>query len=388
MIAAKPFEASDLLPYWTPGDGFFFEHRGRALAGVGAARAVRIAAGDELVARAARQARQTLDETGGFVVGALPFGEDAPATLVVPQTTLVRAGGSTRRFDAGAAEPLTAYPVAEHPREPLRLTPIPEPSAFVAAVDKARTRIRAGELDKVVLARMLIAQATHEFDRRALLARLRALEPDAFAFAVYGFIGASPELLVARRGAVVTACPLAGTARRSIDPDADAAAAHLLTTSAKDRHEHAIVADHVRAVLEPLCENLRFDAEPRPVATARLWHLATAFTGTLRDPSLGSLDLAALLHPTPAVCGTPAARAREAIAELEEIDRALYAGMVGWQDANGDGEWAVVLRCAEVAGRIALMFAGAGIVADSDPQSELAETDAKLAAMLDALGYA
>jgi isochorismate synthase len=129
------------------------------------------------------------------------------------------------------------------------------------------------------------------------------------------------------------------------------------------------------------------EPEPHTVATSKVWHLATNIAGRLREP-IDALSLAALLHPTPAVCGTPREAARTAIKELEQIERALYAGAVGWVDARGDGEWAVALRCAEMQGRIALLFAGAGIVADSDPEAELAETDAKFRSMLEALGYA
>jgi len=143
----------------------------------------------------------------------------------------------------------------------------------------------------------------------------------------------------------------------------------------------------VRAALEPWCERIDVPSEPGLLHTSTLWHLATEVTGALRTPVPSALELAAQLHPTPAVAGTPRDAAMRAIADLEAIDRTLYAGTVGWMDARGDGEWAVALRCAEVQGSLALVFAGAGIVAASEPEAELAETDAKMRAMLDALGY-
>ncbi|MGH2726117.1 MAG: isochorismate synthase, partial [Actinomycetota bacterium] len=202
-----------------------------------------------------------------------------------------------------------------------------------------------------------------------------------------GLVGASPELLVARSGPQVRASAVAGTLPRA-GPAADARAAARLLGSAKEQAEHAVVVDAVRAALKGICDPLHVAAEPSVLWMRTVLHLATDVRGVLRRPDLGALDLAARLHPTPAVCGAPTDVALGLIRELEPIDRALYAGMVGWTDARGDGQWAVALRCAEVQGRIALLFAGAGIVAASDPEAELVETDAKLSSMLDALGCA
>ena len=306
---------------------------------------------------------------------------------MIPRVAFVRADGETWRVVVGDELEVEPAAVPTLPRGSLRVTAVPDPNAYVAAVAEARRRIRAGSLEKVVLARMLIAQSEHEFDRRALLARLRAAEPGAFTFAAGGFIGASPELLVARAGDTMRARPLAGTIARRSDPAADDAAARSLMASEKDRAEHRLVVDAVRAALQPVTTSLTIDETPHTLATSKVWHLATDVVGTVRD-ELDALSLASLLHPTPAVCGTPRAAARAAIKELEQIERALYAGAVGWMDARGDGEWAVALRCAEMQGRIALLFAGAGIVADSDPEAELAETGAKFRSMLEALGYA
>ncbi|MGZ4142777.1 MAG: isochorismate synthase [Actinomycetota bacterium] len=384
----------DLLRHFVPDDGVFFEHPGRAFVTIGAAQTIGIPAGAGLVARAAKAAREALGRIHGagpippFVVGALPFGEATPATLTIPRVAFVRGeDGATWRVTVGSEADVSDADVPSLSKATLKVSAVPDPSAYVAAVAAARARIRAGELEKVVLARLLIAQSDHEFDRRALLARLRANEPDAYTFAAGGFIGASPELLVARTGDRVRARPLAGTAARGRDTASDDAAGRALLASAKDRGEHALVVDAVRAALEPVCARLDMDPAPGLLATSKVWHLATELRGTLAE-RLDALSLAARLHPTPAVCGTPRDAARAAITELEQIERTLYAGLVGWTDATGDGEWAVVLRCAEMQGRIALLFAGAGVVADSDPEAELAETDAKFRSMLEALGYA
>ena len=383
----------DLLQWFTPDDGVFFEHPSRALVTVGAAHTISVPGGPELVARAARAARDALARVRSdngpapLVAGALPFDESTPATLVIPRVAFVRANGETWRIVVGEDRDVLAELVPTLPRGSLRVTSVPDPNAYVASVAEARRRIRSAALQKVVLARMLIAQSDHEFDRRALLSRLRAAEPDAFTFAAAGFIGASPELLVARDGDTVRARPLAGTIARRSDPDADEEAARSLVASEKDRAEHRLVVDAVREALQPVTTSLEIDATPHTLATSKVWHLATDVAGKTRD-RLDALSLVSLLHPTPAVCGTPREAARAAIKELEQIERALYAGAVGWMDARGDGEWAVALRCAEMQGRIALLFAGAGIVADSDPEAELVETDAKFRSMLEALGYA
>jgi isochorismate synthase len=388
---SRRIDNADLLRSYVPGDGFLFEHGAEGVVGIGAAVTITVPASEdqaEVAASRAREALATIERDDGpapMVVGALPFDGTSQTTLVIPRTTLLRRDGETWRIDVGEPQELIEFedPPART-REQLRITAVPEPAAYVEAVEKAKTMIAGGSLQKVVLARMLVAQATHVIDRRALVARMRAREPGAYVFGAQGFLGASPELLVERRGSMVRSRPLAGTIARGSDDDANAAA---LLASAKDQHEHRIVVEAVRAGMAPVCDTLEV-AGPHIHSTSKLHHLATTFTGSLRAPARDAMDIAALLHPTPAVCGTPTAQARAAIGELERIDRALYAGIVGWMDAQGDGVWAVALRCAEVAGRIALVFAGAGIVADSDAASELAETDAKFRAMLEALGYA
>jgi isochorismate synthase len=200
-------------------------------------------------------------------------------------------------------------------------------------------------------------------------------------------VGASPELLVARDGDRVTCRPFAGSAPRAADPDRDAAAGAALAASAKDRHEHQLVIDFMADALRPLCSELIIAPAPELSRTTALWHLSTPISGRIRDKSTTAIDLALALHPTPAVGGVPTKAASELIEELEG-DRGFYAGAVGWCDARGDGRWVVSLRCAQLAAdrRSALAHAGGGIVAESDPDDEVAETTTKFVTILTALG--
>jgi menaquinone-specific isochorismate synthase len=242
-------------------------------------------------------------------------------------------------------------------------------------------------LAKVVLAREVVVEAGTPFDRRRVLDHLRTTHPSSFIYAAGGFVGASPELLVRRRGGRVVSRPMAGTAPRGITSADDDRLAAALAASAKEAEEHALVVEAVRAALEPVCREVMAGAGPELVRLSTLTHLATTVAGHLAEPAPPALALAGLLHPTPAVGGIPRADALAAIAELEGFDRGLYAGPVGWVDSRGDGDWAVALRCADLAGSRARLVAGAGIVADSDPDAEWAETEAKLGPMLGALAH-
>jgi menaquinone-specific isochorismate synthase len=245
--------------------------------------------------------------------------------------------------------------------------------------------MRTGRLDKVVLARELIVEADDDIDPLVVLERLRAGYPGAMVYAVDGFVGATPELLVSRHGDLVRSHPHAGTTRRTGDPTTDARLAAALLASVKDRAEHRIAIDAVLDTLLPFCSYVDSEPEPSIVTLANVQHLATLVEGRLSSPPASVLALVAALHPTPAVCGSPTDEALVLIDELEGFDRGRYAGAVGWVDARGDGRFGVAIRCAEIDGRRARLFAGNGIVADSDPQVELAETRAKLQAMLGAI---
>ncbi|MFI6323207.1 isochorismate synthase [Nonomuraea sp. NPDC050556] len=264
------------------------------------------------------------------------------------------------------------------------------PEDYRKAVEVARDRIRAGDLRKVVLARSLRMTSARPMSSLEVLTHLGGRGRYVFAVPLPGerlLIGASPELLVQRRGLRVNANPLAGSVPRSPDPIEDRALAAQLLESSKDLHEHRVVVEAVAAALRPYCRDLHVPP-PEVVATSTVWHLSTPISGELRDPAPSALELAGALHPTPAVCGSPTDTAAALITELEEAERGFYAGLVGWQNSTGDGTWALTLRCAELLDRRQLrLWAGAGIVADSDPDTELAETSAKFATLLQALGY-
>jgi menaquinone-specific isochorismate synthase len=252
--------------------------------------------------------------------------------------------------------------------------------AWLDAVDRAVRRIRAGDVEKVVLARDRLVYSDEPFDLGALVTRLRERFPDCYTFRVAGLVGASPELLIRRSGDRLGSLVLAGTARRGAGDADDQRIGDDLLASAKDLAEHRPAVASVRATLEPLTARLDVEDTPHLLRLANVQHLATSVTGTLLSP-VDALALAERLHPTAAVGGTPTARALELIAELETIDRGRYAGPVGWVDAAGDGELAIALRCAQIDGARGRLFAGAGIVGDSLPESELEETRLKLRAM-------
>ena len=237
----------------------------------------------------------------------------------------------------------------------------------------------------LVLARELVVTSDRPIDPRVVLRRLRAGYPRCYVSFVDGFGCASPELLVSRHGDVVRAHPMAGTAPRLGDPAADARLAASLLANPNYRNEHQLTIDMVHETLLGWCSFLDAEPEPSVVAIANVQHLATLVEGRLSRPEPSVLELVTALHPTPAVGGDPTAVALDLQRELEALDRRRYAGPVGWVDADGNGEWAVGIRAAEFAGDTVRVYAGNGIVADSDPGTELAETQAKFAAMLGAL---
>jgi menaquinone-specific isochorismate synthase len=260
-------------------------------------------------------------------------------------------------------------------------------SEWQAAVDSAVARINAGELDKVVLARDIVAQLDEPIHIGALLIRLNESFPECWTFCVDGLVGATPELLIRRDGEHVTSRVLAGTMRRSRDTDRDGQLAAELLDSDKDQEEHVYAVESVAAALATHCTDLNVPERPFILRLANVQHLATDVTGELVDAA-PALALAASLHPTAAVCGTPTERATHVIKELEGMDRGRYSAPVGWLAANGNGEFGIALRCAlvETDDRKTLrLFAGCGIVAGSTGESEVAESQAKFAAMKSAL---
>lgn len=331
---------------------------------------------------AARVTKLLTDSDAPLAVGALPFDSDKPH--------IVLAGA------AGWSPRLRRPPVWERQVvAPVRVEPVPAPEVYRDAVGSAVSALRAGELRKVVLARALQLTFGEPVDIGRLLASLVADNTAGYTYAVdlphqraggRTLVGASPELLLSRTGTRVLANPIAGTIARDADPARDAANAEALRSSAKDLDEHLLVVDAVVDALRPFCRRLAVAGAPELVSTPAVWHLSTRVIGELHDPGVSSLRLACALHPTPAVCGTPTDLARETIAELEPFERGFYGGAVGWCDADGDGEWVVAIRCAEVRERTMRLFSGAGIMPASDPELELAETTAKFRTLLHAMG--
>ncbi|MFP2906626.1 isochorismate synthase DhbC [Pyxidicoccus sp. 3LFB2] len=386
--------AAQLLESYEAGSSFFFASPRRTLLAQGAFATVPHTLGEDALERLPQRVRAVLDDARQadhdipVVVGAVPFDGSAPAQLVVPMT-IQRAGPLV--FDTGVTvhRPLGASYTVQ---------PVPEPAAYLHGVERALTLMQSGPLQKVVLSRSLHLSATTPIDLRQLLRNLAWRNPSGYTFAVdlppatdgatgrRTLIGASPELLVSRSGFQVLANPLAGSAARSVDPLEDQERARALMASPKDLHEHAVVIDAVAEALRPYCKTLDVPKGPSLVSTATMWHLSSRITGELLDPSISSLTLAAALHPTPAVCGYPTRLAHEAIGSIEPFERGYYTGAVGWCDASGDGQWAVTIRCAEADERTLRLFAGAGIVVGSKPESELAETEAKFRTMLQAMG--
>lgn len=344
-----------------------------------------------------------LHGTGLVAFGALSFDPRSRSSsrLIVPQTIVGRRDGRAwitriRSRIADLAEPpLRAIPYGPYWSATLGPGAL-DPEGYQAAVRAGLDAIEAGEVGKVVLARDLIGTVPAGADLRRLVRALANGYPDTWTFAVDGLIGASPETLVTVSGGAVTARVLAGTFPRGADADGDAEASAALEHSDKDLDEHRYAVRSVLDALTPHTRSLRADDQPFPLELPNLWHLATDVAGELQDHA-SALDLVASLHPTAAVAGTPTDAAIEVIRRLEPFDRGRYAGPVGWVDANGDGEWAIALRCAQIGvepmrGHAdysdtipVVAHAGAGIVAGSDPETELLETRVKFRPIVDAL---
>ncbi len=333
--------------------------------------------------------------TGLVCFGSFPFADDSAesARLVVPRTVVGRRDGRSWLTTVGVDPQLTIL-------EPPVVAPAPEPPGLVAfadgavspadyahAVTEAVSRINAGGLDKVVLARDLLATAAEPIDPRWLLRRLAERYANTWVFSVAGLVGATPELLVRRDQGLITSRVLAGTIRRTGDDAHDLALAASLARSSKDLEEHEYAVRSVADALAPHCSSMNVPEAPFVLHLPNVMHLATDVVAVSSDDAT-SLALAAALHPSAAVGGTPTAEALRLIADLEQMDRGRYAGPVGWMDARGDGAWGIALRSGALdptdPTQIRL-YAGCGIVAGSDPESEVAESNAKLIPMRDAL---
>jgi isochorismate synthase len=381
LDVAAPAIEGDLFEAFGKRTTVVIQHSGKAFSALGRSRSIVVPAGADHVGRAASLTQSVLSEADGIgiAMGALPFDGSCEAVL---------------RVSEGAMRGEPAY--VDRPAEPgwavIGLFPQPLPLEYEMTVATALGAIDAGEVEKVVLARTLVVEADSPIDPRLVARRLSAVESGSYVFLVAlpggssSLVGASPELLVRRRGMKVSSDPLAGTAQRSPDRARDAEIARQLLDAVKEQREHRLTAEAVADALAPFCSKLVVDREPSLTSTATLWHLQTSVRGTLKPDAPDALTIAAALHPTPAVCGTPRAAAAGLIARLEGFDRRFYSGLVGWVDGRGDGEWALTLRCAEISGSTARLHAGAGIVAGSEPAAEDLETEAKFGILLRALG--
>jgi menaquinone-specific isochorismate synthase len=396
----------DLLAVGGAPGAVVWQHGATGLAGRGQALRIRLPGGlDEIGASghvaAVLDAIGVTDDVGRpgcgpVAIGALPFDRQAAASLTVPAVMVgTDEDGTAWITTVGPAE-LGPHDALEAADALAVLPPVNAPDSFslvsgrphtewCALVGHAVAAIHAGRFDKVVLGREVLVEANRQLVPVDVLRRLHALYPSCILFAAEGFLGASPELLISRIGRNVASHPLAGTIPHSGDPEADARAATGLLASAKERHEHQLVVDAVAEALRPLCDRLDVPETPSIVSLRNVCHLGTLVRGRLAGERPSALDLVAALHPTPAVSGTPNEEALAYLREVEGFDRGHYAGPVGWLDRHGDGAWAVGIRSAEVRGHCARLFAGVGVVADSDPATELAETQLKLQALLAAV---
>jgi len=363
-------------------DGFAWVHDEIGFVTAGVAARVPTALVDRVLAGVQVDDAVDAPGTGAIAVGALPFGDAAGGELTVPASvTGVDADGRAWRTEIGPQAPATRSPLA--PATRFSVEGRVSRSAWSEQVGSVLDAIRAGHVDKVVLAREVVVHADAPFDAPAVVDRLCATQGGCTVFADDGLVGASPELLVGRRGREVWSRPMAGTTPRGATDEGDRAAEAGLVASAKDGLEHRLVVDAVVDGLRECGVDVTTVRGPEAARLATVIHLATTIAGTVDTRSASSaLDLALRLHPTPAVGGAPRDAALAMLQRLEPFDRGCYAGPVGWVDAGGDGEWAVALRCAELDGATARLVAGAGVVAGSDPDAEWAETQTKLEPML------
>jgi menaquinone-specific isochorismate synthase len=381
-------------------DGMLFVRDGTGFAGVASVARVPLSECAEFFVQSTIDDRVDAPGSRGVAFGWYPFtgvGGEAiiPAICVGKHSSMspwvtyvegnesqVAAALASRHASVSASSGQSA---AEHASFAIR--PGVEIAQYLIAVAAVCDAVRNGEITKAVIARDILVESSQPIAVNALLRRLKASFGSSYRYSIDGLVGASPELLVARQGDVVTSHPLAGTAPRTGNPTTDDQLAQQLRASAKNQIEHRVVIDMVHDTLLPWCSYLDWQPEPDVVAVANVQHLGTLIEGRLSQPIPHVLQLVEALSPTPALGGFPRDAALRLIAQHEGMQRGRYGGAVGWCDRDGNGTWAVAIRCAELSSdrRTARLFAGGGIVADSEPLAELAETQAKFQAMLSAL---
>ena len=335
--------------------------------------------------------------SGPVLIGAIPFDSQQPHDFVLPKMLICKSEDGRCWVTTIQDTELDKSELTDSDFSPLHapsatsssytVTPGVDVETYLQAVTAARDAVRSGSITKAVIARDVFVASSQPIDIHSVLLRLRNTFGSSYQFSVDGFVGASPELLVSILHGEVSSHPLAGTAPRTGDPTTDDQLAASLLSSSKNQIEHRIVIDAVHDTLLPWCSYLDWEPEASVVAVANVQHLGTHMSGRLSEPFLHVLDAVYALSPTPALGGHPRDKALKLIADVEGMSRGRYGGAVGWFDSSGNGVWAVSIRCAEYSNNneTARLFAGGGIVADSEPLSELAETQAKLQAMLAAI---
>lgn len=384
----RPLEDTVDLNDVAGGDGYLFVREGVGVAAQGIAGHLPSESAEAFLGSIAHENHSDID-VAPVALGVLPFAPDRPAHLVLPRLTVGK--DADGRAWVTTIEPGSpALQLAPPPRirvatyDVTQLTPV---DTYRAAVLTARDAVRRGEITKAVIARAIEVRSSEPIDVHAVLLRLKASFSKSYRYSMDGFIGASPELLLSVDGDIVRSHPLAGTTARTGDPETDQRLAATLLASMKDQVEHRVVIDVIHDQLLPWCSYLDWQAEPSVLQVANVQHLGTLIEGRLTHPRPALMELVRALCPTPALGGHPRQEALELIASHEVVERGRYGGAVGWVDGRGNGTWAVAIRCADLSAdrRTARLMAGGGIVAESDPDAELAETQAKFQAMLSAI---
>ena len=382
------FDAAVDLNDVAGGDGYLFVRDGVGFAGQGNAHSISADTAAEFL-RTIEHDNQTSLDVGPIAIGNIAFQRMAPATLVIPRKVVGKdEAGNCWITTIDDAPPTISPALASQPKpSTFNVEPITPIETYKKAVLAARDAVRSGAITKAVIAREIRVTSSIPIDVHAVLLRLRATFARSYRFSINGFIGASPELLVEIKGDRIRSHPLAGTTPRTGDPKTDDELARKLIASMKDQVEHRVVIDVIHEMLLPWCSYLDWEPEPSVLQVANVQHLGTLIEGHLSAVRPSVMEIVRTLSPTPALGGHPRDAALALIADVEELDRGPYGGAVGWVDGSGNGTWAVAIRCAELSDDrlTARLIAGGGIVAASDPDAELAETQAKFQAMLSAI---
>ena len=382
------FDAAVDLNDVAGGDGYLFVRDGVGFAGQGIAHSVSADTAADFL-RTIDHDNQTSLDVGPIAIGNIAFQRMAPATLVIPRKVVGKdEAGNCWITTIDDAPPTISPALASQPKpSTFNVEPITPIETYKKAVLAARDAVRSGAITKAVIAREIRVTSSIPIDVHAVLLRLRATFARSYRYSINGFIGASPELLVEIKGDRIRSHPLAGTTPRTGDPKTDDELARKLIASMKDQVEHRVVIDVIHEMLLPWCSYLDWEPEPSVLQVANVQHLGTLIEGHLSAVRPSVMEIVRTLSPTPALGGHPRDAALTLIAEVEELDRGPYGGAVGWVDGSGNGTWAVAIRCAELSDDrlTARLIAGGGIVAASDPDAELAETQAKFQAMLSAI---